>query len=76
MIMPLRDWMYGDKQLHNEHGDGEKWRKSVSDVNWRMALYDVAKSRTAHWRWEFQTKSCSLQRDVERKQLKANERHQ
>jgi hypothetical protein len=50
--------------------------KSVSDVNWRMALYDVAKSRTAHWRWECQTKSCSLQRDVERKQLKANERHQ
>ena len=36
MIMPVRDWMYGDKLLHNEHGDGEKWRK----ISFRCQLED------------------------------------
>ena len=29
MIVPVRDWMYGDELLHNEDGDGEK---TLADV--------------------------------------------
>ena len=35
-IMLVRDWMYGDKLLHNEHGDGEKWR----NISFKCQLED------------------------------------